>query len=581
MKTHHNSRSLARLFVCGLVLLAVLVAGPDSLAGQSLVGKPGGRLRVAQRSEPRSFHPVFAVDEPSRALLGLLFSPLLRINPATNLPEGILAESWKLSRDGLQILVKLRPGLKFSDGSPISAEDVVFTYAVHLDPQTASPQRELLNLGGQPIQVSKTGELLVSFRLAKASALGERLLAAIAILPKHILDPFHKQGRLSAAWTLASPPREVVGGGPFRLKSVQPGQRIVLERNPHYWKKDSAGKPLPYLDEIEFTSTAGEDAQVARLLTGEADLISAFGGSSYRAIEAAAARTGIRPVDAGPSLDYTFLLFNLNPSSASLPARAWFEQQAFRRAISLAIDRSAIARLVYRDRASPIWGPVSPARRPWFHTKIDRPLQSLDAARKLLRGAGFQWNADGKLLDAQGVPVAFSLVANATNPAYTQTAAILEEDLKRLGIEVRTVTLEFRSLVNRVTTQRDFDAAIMALRPGDADPAADTNTFTSLGRTRLWNMSGKPDRAWELQIDTLMREQLETTDFSRRHFLFNQVQEIFARELPIICLVSPNLLYAAHPKLRNLRPSVAGDLLLWNAEAIYWDPGGISPPGLR
>jgi peptide/nickel transport system substrate-binding protein len=549
-------------------------------ASQPVLGQAGGRLRVVQRSEPRTFHPVFAVDEPSRTILGLLFTPLLRINPETNLAEGILAESWKLSRDGRQILVKLRPGLKFSDGSAIRADDVVFTYSLHLDAKVASPQRELLNISGQPVQVTKVGELSLEFRLAKPSALGERLLAGIAILPRHILEPLYLEGKLSSAWALTTPPAQIVGGGPFRLKLVQPGQRIVLQRNPYYGKKDRAGKQLPYLDEIEFLSASGEDAQVARLLTGEADLISAFGGSSFRAIQAAAERTGIRPVDAGPSLDYTFLLFNLNPSPGGRPARDWFELEAFRKAISFSVDRAAIARLVYRERASAIWGPVSPARRQWFDPTLSRPPQSADEARKLLSAASFRWDANGRLLDPKGVPVSFTVIANSANPAYTQTASILEEDLKKIGLELRVVQLEFRSLVNRVVNQRDFDAAIMALRPGDVDPAADINAFVSQGRTRLWNLSGKSERPWEAEIDQLMREQLEATDFKRRRELFNRVQGLFARYMPMVCLVSPNLLYASRDKLRNLRPGVIGDLVLWNAEELFWETGGNTPlPG--
>jgi peptide/nickel transport system substrate-binding protein len=187
--------------------------------------------------------------------------------------------------------------------------------------------------------------------------------------------------------------------------------------------------------------------------------------------------------------------------------------------------------------------------------------------------AGFQWDSAGRLLDAQGTPVSFSLVANSANPAYTQTAAMLEEDLKKIGIEARVVPLEFRSLVDRVVNKRDFETAIMALRPGDVDPAADMNVFVSQGRTRLWNLSGKSERPWEAEIDRLMREQLEVRDTKLRRELFNRVQQILARQLPMVCLVSPNLLYAARKTLRNLTPGVIGDLVLWNSDELYWELG--------
>lgn len=566
-------------FIRAVVLGLFAASGGAQLPAQQpslpLPGTAGGRVVVAQRSEPRSFHPVFAVDEPSRSIIGLLFAPLVRIHPQTHTAEGVLAERWQVRRGGREIEVKLRRGLRFSDGSALTADDVVFTYEVHLDAKVASPQQELLRVAGQPIQVSKVGADSVVIRMAQPNALGERLLAGVVILPRHLLSGLHQSGQLAKAWTLQAKPGEIAGAGPFRLKRVQPGQRIVLERNPFYWKKDRAGKALPYLDEIDFLSTTGEDAQTARLLSGEADLISGFGGSSFRAIETASGGKRIRLGDAGASLDYTFLLFNLNPDVAGGPARGWFEQEAFRTAISLAVDRAAIAKLVYRGRASAIWGPVTPARRLWFDDGIARPGQSVEEARKRLRSAGFRWDANGKLLDATGAVVRFTMLANSTNPAYTQTGAILEEDLKRIGVEARTVPLEFRSLVDRVVNKRDFDTAIMALRPGDPDPAADMNAFVSAGRTRLWNLSGKADRAWEAEIDRLMREQLEAVDVERRRALFARVQAVFARQMPFVSLVSPNLLYAAKEGLKNLQPGAIGDAALWNADELFWEPGAV------
>jgi peptide/nickel transport system substrate-binding protein len=556
----------AALRVAPVVALATF-----TFAQQGLAPTPGGRLVIAQRSEPRGLNPVLAVDEPSRTVLSLLHAPLVRIHPSTQSTEGILAESWQVSRDGREILVRLRPGLRFSDGSPLTVEDVLFTFRVHMDASVASPQQELLKIGGQPVVVQRGGPREVRFRIAEPYALGERILAGIAILPRRQLESAWQSGKFGSTWTLNTPPREIAGAGPFQLKSVQPGQRIVLERNPYYWAKDAAGRSLPYLQEIEFVSTAGEDAQTARLLSGEADLISGFGGSSFRAIEKLDTRSGVQVADAGPSLDYTFLLFNLNPGAGDATARTWFENSAFRRAVSLAVDRAAIVRLVYRGRASSIWHPVSPARKRWFDDSIPRPAQSLDAARQQLRGAGFRWDNGGRLLDSSGKRVSFTILANAANPAYLQTGAIIEEDLGKLGIEARLVPLEFRSLIDRVTAKRDYDVAILALRPGDTDPSADMNAFVSQGRTRLWNLSGKAERLWEAEIDRLMRDQMTTRDGARRRETFNRVQRILAEQVPLVCLVSPNLLYAHRANLRNLQPGVIGDPVLWNADRLYWE----------
>lgn len=559
----------------GVAVLLTALAIASQAPGQATIGVRGGRLVVAQRSEPKSFHPVFALDEPSRTIIGLLQAPLLRINSATQQTEAVLAESWTVNSDGTEILVRLRPGLKFSDGALLSVEDVLFTFAVHMDPKVASPQQELLKVAGKPVRVQAAGEHSIRFQLSQPYALEERLVAGIAILPRHRLQKLYQEGKLPASWTLGSAPADIAGAGPFRVKSVEPGKRVLLERNPHYWKRDRSGQALPYLDEVEFLSAAGEDAQLARLLAREADLISGFGGSSFRALETAGSAAGIRPLDAGPSLDYTFLLFNLNPlpSGGGQPGpRQWFEHQSFRQAISLAIDRAAIARLVYRGRGSAIWNPVTPARKQWFDPRIAQPGHSVDRARQLMKDAGFRWDDAGRMIDPKGVPVRFTILANSANPAYAQTGAIVEEDLKKLGIDARLVPMEFRSLVDRVVNKLDFDAAIMALRPGDVDPTADMNAFVSKGKTRLWNLSGRSDRPWEAELDRLMAEQLTLRDPNRRRALFHQVQAILAGQLPMVCLVSPNLLYAVRGPLRNVQPGVTGDLILWNADELYWAP---------
>jgi peptide/nickel transport system substrate-binding protein len=527
-------------------------------------GRPGGRLVVAQRSEPRTWNPVTAVDEPSRAVVGLLGAPLVRIHPETLGTEGVLAESWKVSGDGRRMDVRLRAGLRFSDGARLTAEDVVFTFGVHTDPKAGSPQGELL----EGMTVAKTGEREVRFTLARAHALGERLLAGTAIVPRHRLEGAYREGRLASAWGLRTAAGEVCGAGPFRLKQYEAGRRVVLERNPHYWK---AGRP--YLDELEFAFTAGEDAQVARMLGGSADLMAGFGGGSYQVLAGAQERLGLQLGDAGPGLDYTFLLFNLNPGQE----KRWWGEAAFRRAVSAAIDREAIVKLVYRGRGSAVWGPATVARKEWRRADVARTGRALAAererARGLLRGAGFRWDGVGQLVDGSGTAVRFTVLANAGNPAYGQMAAVIEEDLKQIGIGAKAVPMEFRSLVDRVTNRRDFEAAILALRPGDADPAADMNVLASTGRTRLWNLSGKADRAWEGEIDRMMDEQIRTRDMGRRRRLFHEVQRVMAEQEPMVCLASPNLLYAAKAGLRNLRPGGIGDLLLWNADELYWEGG--------
>jgi peptide/nickel transport system substrate-binding protein len=227
-------------------------------------GAFGGRLIFAQRAEPRTLNPITAVDVVSREVIGLMTADLIHIDRASFRPVTALAESWTVSRDGRQYTLRLRRGICFSDGHPFDATDVLFTFGVHLDERAHSSQRDLLMIGGKPVTVRKIDDYTVSFELTVPYSGAERLFDNIAILPKHLLETSYQRGELTTAWSLSVSPDQVAGLGPFRLKEYVPGQRIVLEKNPHYWKFDRHSRRLPYLDEIVFTFVGSEESQVLR-----------------------------------------------------------------------------------------------------------------------------------------------------------------------------------------------------------------------------------------------------------------------------------------------------------------------------
>lgn len=545
------------------LLLTILLAGP-------LGAQPArDRLVIGQRTEPRSLNPVTAVDEPSRQFIGLLHATLLHMDPATQRLTPALAESWRAHRSGgLEWTVQLRRGLRFSDGRALTAADVAFSFEVFLNESLAAPQREVLLVEGKPAEVRAEGEHTVRLRLPSRSALGERMLATIPILPRHRLEQPFREGKLKSVWPLSTPAAELAGSGPFRLQRHEPGRRLVLERNPHYWRQGR-----PYLREMEFLFVPAEDSLIARFLAGELDLIAGFGAGSFATL-ARAGKDHVR--DLGPALDYTFLLFNLNRESAAAAAagaKPWLADAAFRRAVSLAVDREAIIRLAYRDHATPIWGHVTPARPQWYDAKLPRPARNAEAARALLRQAGYRWDGAGRLADSRGVPVTFTIASSASNPVYGQIAAVIQEDLRQLGMEVSAVTLEFRSLIDRVTVKKDFDTAVMALRPGETDPAADLNVLLSSGPTHLWNLGGTP-APWELEIDALLRRLMATPDESRRQAWFAQVQRILALQMPFAGLASPHVLVAAKPGLQGIAAAPGGHPALNHADNLRWTDGG-------
>lgn len=575
------SRHLDRVAI--VVLAAALAVLPGigapalaqtALAGRTTPGTRGGTLVVPQRAELRTFNPVTALDAPSRDVLRRVMGDLVRINRATLATEPALAESWTRSKDGRTLTVTLRSGLRFSDGQPCTADDVVFSFAVYLDEAVGSPQRDLLVVGGRPLDVRKIDARRIAFTFAQPYAPAERLFDSVAILPRHKLERIYRDGGLAKAWSTATAPAEIVGLGPFRVAEHVPGERTVLERNPYYWRRDAAGTALPYIERLVFVVVANDDAQAVRFQAGELDLLTRITPATAGALTQSMAGKA-RIVDAGPTLDFNFLFFNLTPvPTAASPdvvaRRGWFADVRFRRAVAHAVDRPGMARLVYQGKARPIWSLLSPANRPWYNTAIPERPRSIAGARAELGAAGFTWRA-GVLHDATGRPVRFTIAVAASNQQRQQMATIVQQDLAQLGMQVDVVPLEFRALLDRVTRTFDYDACVLGLASGDADPAADVNVWKSSGPTHLWHPDqAAPATPWEREIDQLMDQQFQTLDPARRKALFDRVQAIAHEHVAMVPLVTPHLLVAAPPELGNLRPAALDHPTLWNADELFW-----------
>jgi len=544
-------------------------------------GRSGGRLVVSLRGEPKTLNPLIAADARSREVIGVMQADLVHINRATQLTEAALAKSWKISPDGLAYTLILRQGLRFSDGQPLDADDVLFTFRVYLDESVHASQRDLLIVGGKPIAVRKVDAHTVVFQLAKTYGVGERLFDGLAILPRHLLEKPYQEGKLGQIGSLATAADQWAGLGPFRLKEYVAGQRLVLERNPYYWKSDAQGRRLPYLDELVFLFVPNADAQVLKFQSGETDMISQVGAENFSVLSKQ--QRGYTMVDAGPGLEYNFLFFNLNDagdkiSSETQRKQKWFREVKFRQAVSAAVDREAIVRLVYQGRGAALWGLVAPGNRRWGNEKLAHPARSLERARALLQDAGFSWshgpNGEAILLDSDGKPVEFSIVTSSSNADRAKMAALLQDDLKQLGMRAQVVPLESRSLLDRVTQTKDYDACLMAMASGDADPNTDINVWLSSGGTHLWNPSqAHPATPWEAEIDRLIEEQMSARTFEGRKRLYDRAQEVLAENQPMIFLASPNILAGAKNSIGNFHAAVLEPYVLWNVEQLYLKNG--------
>jgi peptide/nickel transport system substrate-binding protein len=527
---------------------------------------------------------VTAADAPSREVIGRLTADLIHINRASQQTEPALAKSWSMSNDGRIFTVKLRHGLRFSDGQAFDADDVVFSFQVYLDEKVHSPQRDLLVVGGKALEVQKIDQYTVRFTLAQPYAAAERIFDGLAMMPRHLLEKSYKEGQFAQVWTLVTPPAEIAGMGPFRMKQYVPGQKIVLERNPYFWKADQNKHRLPYLDELVFLFVGNEDAQVIRFQAGETDIISRLGAENYALLSKDAAAHGTEFFDLGPSLEYDFLVFNLNDlkkDTDNIAAKqVWFQDVRFRQAVSFAIDRDSIVKLVYAGHGSALWGNVSPSNKLWVDQTLPHPPRSVDRARELLKSGGFSWRSDGTLLDRQGKTVEFSIITSTSNAQRTKMATLIQDDLGKVGMNVHVVPLEFRAVLDRVFQTYDYEASIMALGGGDADPNPEMNVWLSSGGTHLWHLGEpKPATEWEAQIDQLMQNQMVQLKYKERKHLYDQVQETVAANVPFVFLATPDVLVGAKRSLGNFQPAILDPNTLWNVEQIYFLPGNGASAG--
>lgn len=573
--------------LCLVALLAELLFGRGQATGQDLVtrgnlGKAGGQLQVALRSEPKTLNPILSVDATSRAIIGTMNADLVHINRETQRTEPALAKSWKVSPDGRKYTVQLRKGVRFSDGEAFTADDVVFSFQLYLDEQLRSPQRDLLIIEGKPLIVRKVDTYTVEFDLARPYGPGERLFDGLAMLPKHLLEKPYRDGKLAESWGANVNPQEMAGLGAFRLKNYSPGQRMTLERNPFYWKTDSATNRLPYLSGITFLFVPNEDAQVVKFRAGESHILERVNADNFNALSQDLSGKSRCMNDLGPGLEFVFLLLNMNDAGVDQfpevkAKQNWFRDLRFRQALSLAMDRKSIARLVYLGRATPVWGNVTPGNKLWLNSKLPHADSSTEQARAVLLAAGFSWNDKGRLLDSQKHQVEFTILVSSSNVQRSKVATVVQDDLKKLGVEVQVVPMEFRALVDRVLNTKEYEAVLMNLVNGDVDPTPEMNLWLSNGSTHLWNLGeARPATPWEEELDRLMQSQMVTTDLAKRKKLYDRVQEIVAENLPFVFLLSPNILVGAQSTVGNFRPAILEPYTLWNADQLYLRPPGTS-----
>ncbi len=523
------------------------------LAPAAATAQWGGTIRFCIRAEPKTFHPLQVADEASETVRYLTSGVLVRSNRYTQALEPELAASWKVLEGSRAILFQLRKGVQFSDGTPFTAEDVVHTIGLLADPALKSPQADALGgPGGATARALAPDRVEVRFRTPMAGV--ERLFDQLAIL------------------SARSPKKEGATLGPFQLQEHRPGVYVQLARNPNYWKRDAGGRRLPYADGVRLDVQQNREMELLRFRRGELHLIARLDAEMH---ERLAAEAPERIRDAGPSLEAEQMWFN-QVASAPIPdyRKAWFRSKTFRRAVSSAIHRADLARVVFKGLAAPAVGPVAPANRFWFNAKLKPHAYDPKAALGSLTAEGFRRQGDG-LVDRAGNRVEFSLITNAGNKTRERMAAMIQQDLAQIGIRVNVVTLDFPSLIERITRTANYEACLLGLVNVDLDPNGQMNVWLSSAPNHQWNPSQKsPETPWEAEIDRLMKAQASATNAGHRKRHFDRVQEIVWEEAPFLYLVQKNALAAVGPALRNAQMAVLHPQVFWNADRLYLASSG-------
>jgi peptide/nickel transport system substrate-binding protein len=535
------SMQLARITTITLAFAA------SSAVAQSLAKSPG-QLAWAIKYDPKTFDPAKADEQVSATVRFLTGGVLLRINRPTQQPEPELAESLSISSDGHLVTFHLRPNLRFSDGSALTSRDVAATIRRTLNPATAAPVADEF-IAPAKVTVDTPDRLTVRVHLP------ERVLSIAGVFDEIAIEPAQHFGDAR------------ITSGAFTLADYRPGQFVLLNRNPNYFKRDAQGRQLPYANSIRLDVLANREQEAARFERGEYDLMDSLAPEYFNLL----ARKSPKAVhDLGPALNTEQLWFNQSPSSP-LPAyeKQWYQSQAFRAAVSQAIHRSDLARIAYAGHATPAYSFLSPANKQWYNTHLRFPQEDLAAAARLLAAAGFRKNGN-QLVDSSGHAVKFSILTNAGNRARQQMAILIQQDLSALGIQVNVVTLDFPALIERLMHTQDYEACLLGLSNVDPDPNAMMNLWQSSSANHQWNPSERaPATPWEARIDQDMQTQATAVRFVDRKKAIDDVQQIVADQQPFIYLVYPNALYAVSPALSGVEPTVYQPGLIWNIAAVH------------
>ena len=547
------------------------------------IGTPGGALTATTISEPLTFNLAISNDSSSSDVLGYLFEGLTETSWLTDEAEPLLAESWERSADGLTWTFHLRRDVAWHDGEPFTAHDVDFTFnrIIYNDDIGASSrpafQFRYLDDNGDwqesQMDVSVIDAHTVEFTLPMPFAPFLRSMGT-AIFPRHILEPRVDDGTFADTWDIETDPAEIIGTGPFTIAGYEPGELVVMTRNPNYWLTDDGGNRLPYLDRIVHIIVEDLDAELAGFMAGDSDIHGVL-GEEYARLEPLQEEGDFTIHRRGPTFGTTFLAFNVNPGASpgtGLPyvdARKldWFGNVEFRRAVAHSVDKDAIIEGVQHGLGYPQWSSVSPAAGDFHNPDVRTYPYDLDRANEILDGLGWtDTDGDGIREDSDGTAIEFRLVTNTGNNVRQEATRIIEQGMEAIGLSVDYQAIDFGDLVAQLTSTYEWEAMVIGFS-GGPDPYSGIGFWHSSEDLHLWYPNQpEPATEWEAEIDELYVMGSRELDHQKRVGHYHRAQEIAAENVPVIYTTQSERLTATRNVFGNTTPTLYG---LWDIRYLY------------
>jgi len=548
---------LAAAVLCTLTLWACRVNRPviDHAKQQNLYS--------AIPNDPRTFNPILVTDATSGRLLEDTFESFLQVNFRTLLPEPRIAQSWDISKDEKTVTFHLRHGIKWFDGRPVTARDVLFTLKVIYDPRVPTSMRSTLSVDGKPLTVTAPDDYTVVVSLPHPFA---PLLYSlgIPIIPEHLLKPAYDAGRFSHTWGIDTPPRMIIGDGAFQITRYVPGQVVQFERNPGFWVTDEQSGRLPRLQGRTRLVIPDRNAAYLRFLVGQVDV---YGPAPKEVVDLKeqAAKLKINVSEIGPDTGSLFFCFNRNPrffvkNGVASPKLAWFTDLNFLRAMAHALDKQGIIDLCFHGLATPAISDIPPANTIYHNPNLKDYDYDLAESARLLEAGGYHLIAPGVRVDAKGNRLEFTMTSPTGSPESNQMCVIYQQDLESLGIKVNYRPLDFNTLVEKLDTTFDWDCMLIGFT-SSIDPNDGANFYLSSGNLHIWDPNQpKPATPWEAEIDEMMAKGASVMEPAKRAPYYWRVQEILHDQLAVIQTVRVTQYAAWKSSLQNYYPTVWGEL---------------------